>query len=68
MSSSSLEERSCAGRELFSSELEEREKVLEDLQGARLWLEAADLTLNGPHPDQQVERLGNLGTPPPSSV
>ncbi|CAL8302957.1 unnamed protein product [Boreogadus saida] len=53
----SLEERSCAGRELFSSELEEREKVLEDLQGARLWLEAADLTLNGPHPDlQEISR------------
>ena len=42
------------GREVSSSELEEREKVLEDLQGARGWMEAADLRLAEPEPDLQV--------------
>ncbi|KAG7260917.1 hypothetical protein CRUP_020507 [Coryphaenoides rupestris] len=57
----SLKERSGAGREVCSLELEEREQILEEAQGVRAWLEAADCRLLEPQPDLQ-ELPGQLLT------
>ncbi|TNM95726.1 hypothetical protein fugu_016809 [Takifugu bimaculatus] len=54
---SSVKKRSGEGLEVARMELEEREKVREELHGVQLWLEAADVLLNEMEQGRSTEEL-----------
>lgn len=53
----SVKKRSGEGLEVARMELEEREKVREELHGVQLWLEAADVLLNEMEQGRSTEEL-----------
>uniref|UniRef100_A0AAR2KFY0 Calponin-homology (CH) domain-containing protein n=1 Tax=Pygocentrus nattereri TaxID=42514 RepID=A0AAR2KFY0_PYGNA len=53
----SLKERSARGRKTAQAEMEQREKVREELQGVREWLVAAATLLSGPEHVPQTKQL-----------
>lgn len=53
----SVKKRSSEGLEVARMELEEREKVREELHGVQLWLEAADVLLNEMEQGRSAQEL-----------
>lgn len=52
-----MKKRSSEGLEVARMELEEREKVHEELHGVQLWLQAADVLLNEMEQGRSTEEL-----------
>lgn len=53
----SVKKRSGEGLEVVRTELEEREKVREELHGVQLWLEAADVLLSEMEQGRSTQEL-----------
>lgn len=53
----SVKKRSGEGLEVVRAELEEREKVREELHGIQLWLEAAEVLLNEMEQGRSTQEL-----------
>lgn len=52
-----MKKRSFEGLEVVKAELEEREKVCEELHGIQLWLEAAEVLLNEMEQGRSTQEL-----------